>query len=89
VTLLSFDIDLLFQFSTFCSFCICPQESEFRVNNVQVRAGYILHIGVVEGTLRVGDQVKCCIDEVNQFGFIFYFWIVCFMIHSVVWCRHG
>jgi len=37
------------------------------VKNVQVRAGYILHIGVVEGTLRVGDQVKCCIDEVGKY----------------------
>lgn len=37
------------------------------MKNVQVRAGYILHFGNVEGTLRVGDQVKCCIDEVNKF----------------------
>ena len=35
------------------------------MNNVQVRAGYILHIGNVEGTLRVGDQVKCCVDDVR------------------------
>lgn len=48
----------------------CVQESEFRVKNVQVRAGYILHIGNVEGTLRVGDQVKCCIDEVSKLRFV-------------------
>jgi len=39
------------------------------VKNVQVRAGYVLHIGTVEGTLRIGDQVKCCIDEVIPFPF--------------------
>ena len=37
------------------------------MKNVQVRGGYVLHIGNVEGTLRVGDQVKCCIDEVQKF----------------------
>jgi len=51
----------------FCKFSV--QESEFRVKNVQVRAGYILHIGNVEGTLRIGDHLKCCIDEVNRFMF--------------------
>jgi len=45
------------------------------VNNVQVRAGYILHIGNVEGTLRVGDQVKCCIDEVNVYIYFLVFMI--------------
>ena len=34
------------------------------MKNVQVRAGYVLHIGTVEGALRVGDQLKCCVDEV-------------------------
>lgn len=38
---------------------------EFAVNNVQVHGGYVLHVGAVEGTLRVGDQMKCQIDEVH------------------------
>jgi alanyl-tRNA synthetase len=44
-------------------FLVKDEECEFRVRNVQVRAGYVLHIGNVEGTLRVGDKVKCLIDE--------------------------
>lgn len=39
------------------------EDVEFRVRNVQVRGGYILHIGVIEGTLRVGDTVKLSLDE--------------------------
>ena len=31
---------------------------EFKVTNVQVRAGYILHMGTIEGTLKVGDVVN-------------------------------
>ena len=38
---------------------------EFAVSNVQVHGGYVLHVGAVEGTLRVGDQMKCQIDEVH------------------------
>ncbi|KAJ7374691.1 Alanine--tRNA ligase, cytoplasmic [Desmophyllum pertusum] len=38
-------------------------EVEFSVSNVQVHGGYVLHVGAVEGTLRVGDQMKCLIDE--------------------------
>lgn len=34
-----------------------------KVKNVQVKGGYVLHIGCVEGTLRVGDEVKLQIDE--------------------------
>lgn len=33
------------------------------MKNVQVRGGYVLHIGCVEGTLRVGDEMKLQIDE--------------------------
>ena len=36
---------------------------EVKVTNVQVRGGYILHRGTVEGDLKVGDKVKCQIDE--------------------------
>ena len=40
------------------------QDVEFTVKNVQVRGGYILHIGVIEGVLRVGDTVRLLLDEV-------------------------
>lgn len=39
------------------------EDVEFTVRNVQVRGGYVLHIGVIEGTLKVGDTVKQSIDE--------------------------
>jgi len=45
---------------------ILLQEVEFSVKNVQVRAGYVLHIGKIEGTLRVGDKVKLLVDEVSE-----------------------
>lgn len=35
---------------------------EFSVKNVQVRGGYIIHIGNIEGTLRKGDKVNLHID---------------------------
>ncbi|KAJ2953574.1 hypothetical protein O0L34_g1178 [Tuta absoluta] len=35
---------------------------EFTVKNVQVKGGYILHIGVVEGTLKIGDTLSLHID---------------------------
>lgn len=35
---------------------------EFLVNNVQVKGGYILHSGKVEGVLKVGDEVSLHID---------------------------
>ncbi|PIK53894.1 putative alanine--tRNA ligase, cytoplasmic [Apostichopus japonicus] len=39
---------------------------EFKVNNVQVKGGYVLHIGKLsapDGKLRVGDKLKLFIDE--------------------------
>ncbi|XP_074644189.1 alanine--tRNA ligase, cytoplasmic-like isoform X2 [Tubulanus polymorphus] len=36
---------------------------EFTVKNVQVRGGYVLHIGNIEGQLKVGDKVKLFIDQ--------------------------
>lgn len=36
---------------------------ELQVHNVQVRGGYILHVGKVEGTFKVGDKVRLNIDE--------------------------
>lgn len=43
---------------------IKDEYTEFYVKNVQVRAGYILHVGILEsGNLKVGDQVTLKIDE--------------------------
>jgi len=39
------------------------EEIEMHVKNVQVRGGYVLHIGTVEGNLKVGDTVVCNVDE--------------------------
>lgn len=38
---------------------------EFSVKNTQVRGGYVLHIGTVYGSLRVGDRVTLHVDEVG------------------------
>ena len=43
------------------------EEVEFAVMDVQVHGGYILHVGALEGTLKVGDKVKCFIDEVRLY----------------------
>lgn len=49
-----------------CHFVVIVlQDVEFSVRNVQVRAGYVLHIGVMEGVLRIGDVVQLNIDEVR------------------------
>lgn len=48
------------------------QDVEFSVRNVQVRAGYVLHIGVMEGVLRTGDIVQLNIDEVRCSSTSFY-----------------
>ncbi|XP_001357433.2 alanine--tRNA ligase, cytoplasmic [Drosophila pseudoobscura] len=39
------------------------EANEFLVDRVYNRGGYILHIGVVEGTLKVGDELQLHIDE--------------------------
>lgn len=36
---------------------------ELTVKNVQVRGGFVIHVGVVEGTLKTGDSVSLHIDE--------------------------
>ena len=38
-------------------------DNEVKVTNVQVRGGYVMHIGTVEGTIKVGDSVQSSIDE--------------------------
>lgn len=35
---------------------------EFSVKNVQIRGGYVIHIGSLEGSLKVGDSVNLYID---------------------------
>jgi len=36
---------------------------EFAVKEVQVHGGYVLHLGNLEGNLKVGDKIICNIDE--------------------------
>merc|ERR1719342_1386822 len=38
-------------------------DNEIKVTNVQVRGGYVQHIGTVEGVVKLGDTVQCTIDE--------------------------
>ncbi|XP_062997249.1 alanine--tRNA ligase, cytoplasmic [Elgaria multicarinata webbii] len=38
-------------------------KTEFTVKNVQVRGGYVLHVGTVYGSLKVGDTVRLYVDE--------------------------
>lgn len=41
-------------------------EAEFEVTDVQVFSGYVMHIGtLLEGTLKVDDEVVCTYDEVS------------------------
>lgn len=40
-------------------------EVEFAVMDVQVHGGFILHVGALDGVLKVGDKVNCFIDEVT------------------------
>jgi len=39
------------------------EDDEFKVKNVQVRGGYVLHIGTSEGNFSLGDTVRLNIDE--------------------------
>ncbi|KAH0619579.1 hypothetical protein JD844_000302 [Phrynosoma platyrhinos] len=41
----------------------CEDKTEFTVKNVQVRGGYVLHVGTIYGSLKVGDTVRLYIDE--------------------------
>lgn len=38
------------------------EDFEFNVKNVQVRAGYVLHVGTLVGNLNVGDEIELNID---------------------------
>lgn len=37
-------------------------ETEFKIEDVEARGGYVCHLGVVEGNLRVGDEVTLSLD---------------------------
>lgn len=41
---------------------IDDDSAEFTVKNVQVKGGYVLHVGKVEGTFKVGDRLSLHID---------------------------
>ena len=41
------------------------KDSEFSVRDVQVHGGYIIHMGVADGAMQVGDTVDGIIDEVE------------------------
>ncbi|KAM4614387.1 alanine--tRNA ligase, cytoplasmic [Discoglossus pictus] len=38
-------------------------KTEFTIRNTQVRGGYVLHVGTLYGSLKVGDCVRLYIDE--------------------------
>lgn len=40
------------------------QEVDFVVKDVQVRGGFVLHSGIAEGTIRIGDRLMLSIDGV-------------------------
>ena len=42
------------------------QEVEFVVKDVHVRGGYVLHSGIAEGTIRIGDKLSLHIDKVTR-----------------------
>ncbi|GIY43516.1 alanine--tRNA ligase, cytoplasmic [Caerostris darwini] len=39
------------------------EDTEFSVKEVQLQGGYVIHIGTLCGTLKVGDKMKLLIDE--------------------------
>lgn len=45
---------------------LSKEDTEFLVKNTQVRGGYVMHIGTVEGTISVGDEVKLQVDGTRR-----------------------
>ena len=41
------------------------QETEVVIKDVQVKGGYVVHMGSVEGTIRIGDQLNLLVDTVS------------------------
>ena len=35
------------------------------IKDVQVKGGYVVHMGSVEGTIRIGDQLNLLVDTVS------------------------
>ena len=35
------------------------------IKDVQVKGGYIVHMGSIEGTIRIGDQLNLLVDTVS------------------------
>lgn len=57
-----------FKFANFLFF----QDTEFKVTDVQTMGGYVLHVGVMEGSIKVGDAVQLQVDSVlNTFLLVF------------------
>uniref|UniRef100_A0A672HY18 alanine--tRNA ligase n=1 Tax=Salarias fasciatus TaxID=181472 RepID=A0A672HY18_SALFA len=42
------------------------EDDSFTVKNTQVRGGFVLHVGTVYGTLKVGDRVTLHLDEARR-----------------------
>lgn len=45
---------------------INDEATEFKVEHAEVKGGYVCHIGVVEGNLKVGDSVSISFDTVRR-----------------------
>lgn len=45
---------------------IQDEATEFSVKNVYNKGGYIIHVGIVEGTLSVGDELELHLDTVRR-----------------------
>ena len=41
---------------------ISDEETEFKIEHVEVKGGYVCHVGVVEGTIKVEDSMQLSID---------------------------
>ncbi|EDV25551.1 uncharacterized protein TRIADDRAFT_23916 [Trichoplax adhaerens] len=39
------------------------EDTEFKVTDVQIMGGYVLHVGITEGTFKVGDTVQLQVDS--------------------------
>ena len=60
-------MDLVLYVAVVCKSLVW-QETEFAVKDTQVHGGYVLHVGVVEGTLSVGDKLSLLVDGGSDGG---------------------
>ena len=49
------------------SFCV-RQANEFSVFGVRNKGGFVLHLGRLEGSLRVGERVRVTLDVLRRVG---------------------